>query len=250
MASDASLPGDYRSRMRQQRDLGLEQVIERASAVLTSSPDLAQIISRHNQHITLVDPYWPVPDTARSLRRHAGQPGLRIAWLGTRSHLTDFELAKPALLAFLERFPKARLEVFFGKQPPASIQTHPQIVNRPMLPWRDHVRRLKQSQFDAAIYTIADSPSNRSRSINKFLEHASAGAVSVFSNDVPFRQRLEPGRDCIVTDFDTLEEELVRLQTHSALRARLAQHAMRKASEIASLSAARQLTFWRQQFDQ
>jgi len=101
--------------------------------------------------------------------------------MGTRSHLGDLEMITPALADFFSAHGDAHLVTFLGKHAPKALKGFRNITHRPTLKWPAFRRFMADSAWHAALAPMRETPVNRARSFNKLLDHASVGAVGLYS---------------------------------------------------------------------
>ena len=163
-----------------------EQLIARSDATQVSSTALGQRVTSLTPHLAvfenqlaLVPPPRPWPDPPQ------GGAALVLGWGGSLGHLQDLQHIAPALIAWLQRHPQARLEIMadpsmaplFEGVPPAQFQFRQAGSLAHYLQWL--------GSLDIGLAPLLPTAYNRCRSDVKFLEYASHGVV-------PVVQRLEP----------------------------------------------------------
>ena len=205
--ADPSLPAGYRHRLEAAlRDSVEERALERIVSVITPSARLAELYEAKGKPVIRLDPAWDVPAVA-DLSHFAELP-LRVACLGTRSHLADFDLLREAV-----EDPARTWEFhhFLGEHAPGWLRQAGRVRAHPPLSWRAYRRNLRRLRFHLCLYPMLPTPFNLARSCNKVMEHAMVGAASVFSASVPFAGLAEAGDAAVLAkdgDWQPLLREL------------------------------------------
>lgn len=154
--------------------------LARATDAVASSPAIAAAIRRQRPELPvhLLHPHWSEP--LADLAHHEG-PGLDIAFLGAALHASDLAFLLPALPELLAALPEATFAVPAGHALPPGLATHPRVRRLPGLRWPDWRRHLPGLRFHLALYPLRPTALNAARSVNKLIEHAVTGAVTLAS---------------------------------------------------------------------
>lgn len=237
---------NYRNRLIAFSELYYRRIIKRADIIVVSSDELLNVISldkRTHARIYRIDPCWDARPASQDHFRD--ESTLNCIHLGSGSHSAALSKLTPALLSWLEQSPSARFS-FIGKtgQHP-SLDNHPQTYRIKPMTWAKYKRWLPLQRFHLAIYPLEETAFDRSRSINKILEHAIIGAVGVYNANWPAAQKIRSGA-ILVQDLDSWSRELTRYSRHlPALRDK----ALHSAKILAPFSnPTRQNLFWKSIF--
>ena len=243
MASDSRLPEDYRSRIGAFLSGYWQALLELITEVVVSSPPLSdKMRDKGFESVTQLDPYWNIP--RQEVRRSASSSRpAEIAWLCSRSHLTDLELIADDLAAFLCNRQDARLTVLLGKNLPVWLKKLRRVKNLKPLCWPEYRQWISGRRFDIALYPLRNTEVNRSRSVNKYLEHTVVGAASIISTSAPFADRILPG-NCLFAEEGEWAGHLESLLGDRDRIIELADRAQNRAREISEAARIRQIKFW------
>lgn len=239
--ADPSLPEAYRRRLEQAFRESVEtKALDRIAMVITPSARLEERYRALGKEVRRLDPAWPVPQSA-DLRHFAGGGPVRVAFLGTRSHLADLELLRHAV-----EDPQRTwvFHHFLGMHAPGWLARQPHVEVHAPMGWAGYRRKLARLRFHVAVYPMQDTPFNLARSCNKVMEHAMVGAVSVFSTRVPFAGMIRDGHNALLAE-DGDWPDLLRGLCGDASRLKLlaaAGHAL--GFQTAGQAAADQRELW------
>lgn len=244
---DQNLPDDYRKKIGEFIDNRFSRILERADSLVVSSPFLAEHYrSTTGKPVHLLSPFWPVEWAPLDHQIRDRQDPFSINWTATRSHLTDLESIRPAIETFLKNHPNASLTVRCGDHLPGWLETLPRVNNLKPLSWTEYRQQIETQQTHAALYPVLDTPVNRARSTNKIMEHAMLGAVSLFSENVPFSGQLESDTDAFLIpgNPEAWLEKLEFLIAHPDASREIAVAGLRKAVYLARRAKQEQIQFW------
>lgn len=239
--ADPALPEGYRQRLEQAFRESVEtRAFRRITMVITPSARLEERYRALGVEVRRLDPAWPVPQTA-DLRHFAAGGPVRVAFLGTRSHLADLDLLREAVEA-----PRRTWEFhhFLGAHAPEWLLRQTLVEAHAPMGWAGYRRKLARLRFHLAVYPMQDTPFNLARSCNKVMEHAMAGAASVFSARVPFAGMIRNGQDALLAADDEWTALLHHLCADPAGLHGLAEAGHALGLRTATKAAADQRALW------
>lgn len=239
---DESLPAEYRDRIRAFVDGPWKKIVEDALEVVVSSETLRDCYEELGKKTQCLLPYWNTLD--RAVPSASRGRKTRIAWLGTRSHTRDLESVSSQLHSFLAENRPTRFTVLSGKHMTDTIKDLPGLRNLKPLPWNDYRQWLEKQKFDIVVHPLLDTPVNRARSISKWTEIVTTGAVPLISRCSPWIDWLGDAAADFLVEPDEWEERLTFLCDHPEERKRLASRA-REIAEVENGKAyASQVRYW------
>jgi hypothetical protein len=239
--ADPSLPEGYRRRLEMAfRESVEERAFGRVAMVITPSVRLEERYRAMGKEVRRLDPAWPVPQEADLRHFHGGGP-VRVAFLGTRSHLADLELLRAAL-----EDPRREWEFhhFLGVHAPGWLARRLLVSAHAPMGWAAYRRKLARLRFHVAVYPMKDTPFNLARSCNKLMEHAMVGAASVFSERVPFAGMVRNGHDALLSSDGEWPELLHGLCADASRLSGLAEAGHTLGLQTATKAAADQRALW------
>ncbi len=193
---DEFIPSEYRGRLeRAWRSSEILANLDRMESIAVPSARLESIYKGLGKKIVRLDPSWPVP-LVRIPRARSGFHD--VAFLGTGSHLQDLELLRDALVDSMRAW---TFHHFLGKNAPVWMRGLPRIRAHSTSNWHQYRNLIGNHRFDLCVYPAFDTEVNAARSCNKIMEHAMTGAVSLYSDTVPFSQKVsEISSDMLVRE--------------------------------------------------
>ena len=180
--TDSSLPFLYRMKLRLMERPVARGLAPRAEVTVVSSPELASRRAPGLQ-TRLGHPYWsePIAGQAHFGPLLRGEGWIETAYLGSSVHRADLDFLWPVIGAALAEFPRMRFHLAERHRVPGALEAHPRILRIPGRGWAAYRAGLAERRFHMALYPLMDTPFNRSRSVNKLIEHGVAGAAGLYS---------------------------------------------------------------------
>jgi glycosyltransferase involved in cell wall biosynthesis len=212
---------------------GIEFAIRHASALVVSTPFLADWYRPMNPNIYVLDNYL---DFDRFYQRVPLKPGKKITlgMVGTSLMDYNFALVDSALRDLVKRYAGRIRFCFIGHRPPSGWEKHPAVEFHPVLhDYQDYVKWLLDKQLDIALVPLVNDTFNHSKTAIKWLEYAAAGVATVFSDSPVYRTVVENGRNGLLVgnspdDWMTAIDSLVDNPAWRRQLARTAQAEVRK----------------------
>lgn len=123
-----------------------------------------------------------------------------IGYMGF-DHALDFEIALPALINVLRRYPEIHFELF-GKipKPTALNEFGERITVLPVVrDYRSFMAALAGRKWDIGICPLLDTPFNRVKNINKWIEYSSVGAAVIATRGSIYDECCSEGRGLLAS---------------------------------------------------
>lgn len=179
--NDEWLSDSYKKRLKRQYENSFVPLMGAADAIVTSTKRLAELVSDKVPTFTM-NPYWsqslsPFHTSELGHRK----PGIKIVFLGARSHSSDLDLIVPAIAEVLSRW--RNVEFYSFVKTPVLDAFLPQTKILRMRSWAAYKRMVESLRFDIALYPLRDTPFNQARSVNKLIEHSIVGAIGIYSKE-------------------------------------------------------------------
>jgi glycosyltransferase involved in cell wall biosynthesis len=171
-----------------------------ADRILASTAYLAKTLKEqfHAQQVEtlLYPPYLAclVEPTARYNAQAEDQP-VTIGYMGSKGHQRDLDIAVPAVIETLERFPNTRFETFGTIEMPDALRRFAGRIRAygPKTNYRDFLQALHDLHWDVGLAPLIDDSFNRCRSPIKFVEYTACGIATVGSDVGVYRPAMRPG---------------------------------------------------------
>ncbi|MGI9415867.1 MAG: hypothetical protein ACR2PM_19480 [Hyphomicrobiales bacterium] len=240
------LPNDYRHRLGRFAVEILPAIEDMADCIVTPSPVIASAYD--DRPYELLAP--GCIDICEDFSHFDDVSTVRLAFLGTRSHLSDLEFLADVLVDLCARCPGLEVMTYLGRHAPAAMQRMPGIRSEAPLPWQAYKRSvLGRQRFHLAIAPMLDTPFNRARSFNKFLDHAAVGAYGLYSRHAALDAVVSAPEHGLLlgNERDHWAGELERCVLDAGA---LRDHAMAAAARAGQVGAPQRIrAFWSQHLD-
>jgi len=238
---DPALPDGYRRRLADAWNACVMRTHpDEVAAVIVPSEGLARLHGDRGHKIIRMDPSWNVPASFPDPGFHASP--MKVAFLGTRSHLGDLELLRPALTELGRTW---EFHHFLGSGAPEWLLKCRQVIAHPAHPWKSYLRRIGTLRFHICVYPMRPTAVNAARSCNKVMEHAMTGAASLYGCHVPFARELSELDSRVLIDDDDWGYAISSLVSDRAECLLLAKSGHQFACKLAESAKARQMEIWR-----
>ena len=163
-----------------------QYIVSRAENIVCCSEEIAKFYKSKN--VTILSPYWILDSklknlTIRQLNDSTVKQKIRsIAWLGTRSHLADLEMIIDNIKPVFSENRNFSFNVFLRKEHvPCWLGGFPGLILHKPLKWNIYYKNIPKLNFNICLYPLENNIVNKSRSMNKIIEHCYAGAVGIYS---------------------------------------------------------------------
>lgn len=180
---------------------------------------------------------------SRVRRRPGSGPVRRLGYMGF-DHAHDFEIARPAIEAALDRHPGMEFELFGPIPMPDSFARFGERT-RVVPPVRDYqafLQALADRAWDIGICPLARTPFNAAKSDIKWVEYTAAGMAVIASGGMVYDHCMRDGRGLLVDD-DEWEEALELLISRPDLARAMAEASQRRLlTEYSESALSEQVT--------
>jgi glycosyltransferase involved in cell wall biosynthesis len=196
-----------------------------ADLVTTATPELAEHLGRFNPNIHVLPNY--LDDTLWKIQSRTAKPErstVVIGYMGSDTHLPDFESIAPLLLKIAYQFGENIRFRFWGCKPPEILQHLSQTEWLPLqiFDYPQFAEYFTRQEVDILIAPLLDSPFNRCKSAVKLLEYSTSGAPVICSRIPAYERLVNPGENGFLASTPgEWEACLVRLIEDPDLRQRM-----------------------------
>lgn len=191
LEEDPALPEVYRARLLRFRERVVPRILSLCDTVIAPSEEILRHFPRHRT--ALIHP--ACTHACDDLSHFDAPPMIEAVFAGTRSHLPDLMAIADALRALVEEQPQLRLVTFLGRHAPMALHGHERIIHLPPMSWAEYRKVMRTRRFHLGIAVFRNTPFNRSRSVNKILDHAAFGAAGVYADAPPFSRVITHGKN-------------------------------------------------------
>lgn len=216
--------------------------IRNADALICSTPHLAQVYDSFNENAHVVENSLDFKGDRKfigwdkvSVRKHQG---LRIGWIGGRTHFDDIMMVAPVLRNILIKNPEVKLVLVnsaveasckaLGRPYPFAGLTNVLVADRSVAINR-YAPFMASFGFDIGIAPLVDHNFNRSKSNLRWLEYSALGIPSVCSKISHFEKTVNHGIDgLLASNLDEWEHHLMALIQLPNLRANIGRNAAKR----------------------
>ena len=210
--------------------LPMFQALMEADLVSVSTPKLRDVLAKYNENVVILPNYFDdnLWRLTPPVLKDSSNGMLTIGYMGTSTHKPDLGYITPVLLDLIKRYPQKLVFHFWGVQPPAQLESLPQVK---WTPWYSFLYKafaeLFQTQSaDIFIAPLVDNLFNRCKSPLKFFEYTALGAPGVFSRLDPYEDVVTHGHDgLLASSLDEWTDCLIQLIENDELRFQLATNA-------------------------
>ena len=211
--------------------LPMFQALMEADLVIVSTLKLRDVLADYNDNVVVLPNYFDdnLWRLAPPVLKNSSREMLTIGYVGTYTHKPDVEYITPVLLDLIKRYPQKILLNFWGLQPPAQLESLPQVKR---IPWysprsyKDYTEFFQTQSVDIFIAPLVDNLFNRCKSPIKFFEYSALGAPGVFSRLDPYADVITHGHNgLLASSLDEWRDCLIQLVENDELRFQLAANA-------------------------
>lgn len=225
----------------------VNQAIAWSDGMIVSTPYLKEVYRPLNENVHVVENSLDFKGDRKfvgwdsvKVRRHRG---IRIGWIGGRSHYQDLMLVAPALREILQRYPEVTLVLVnsalkpsceaLGVKYPFEGLSNVHYADR-SVPINRFAPFAASFGFDVGIAPLVDCHFNRAKSNLRFLEYAALKVPCVATEISHFSQTIRDGQDGFLIKNNNLDDWVTRLGIlirDEALRERVGQAAYRRVKK-------------------
>lgn len=184
------------------------QCMSMADGMIVTTPHLKELYGKYNENIEIMPNSLDFKGDRKfvgwdrvSVRKHKG---IRIGWIGGRSHFSDLMMVAPALREVLERHPEVTLCLvnsavkqscqLIGRKYPFEGLSNVQEADR-SVPINRYAEFMAYFGFDIGIAPLVDCNFNRSKSNLRWLEYSALKIPCVATDISHFSQTINHGKD-------------------------------------------------------
>jgi len=254
LVDDPLLPEDYRARVADFVSSRYVFLLEQADEILLCSQQLLTALAGRTEsqagftqaRYRYFDPYWRLQHLNQDKKiQSTTKLSDGLAFLGTRSHLADLDLLRPALEEILPCYPRLRFTTRLGKDAPDWLRQLSGALNLMPLSWSEYLPWLCQNRFAISLYPTIRSEFNHCRSVNKVMEQAVTGSACLYSQGGVIARRLPSGLEgSIVETTDDWASALKALIEDRAHREAAANRHTDFALELDKAAGLAQAEVW------
>lgn len=196
-----------------------------ADGMFVSTPHLKELYGRYNENIHVIENSLDFKGDRKfvgwdqvSVRKHKG---IRIGWIGGRSHFNDLMLVAPALREILLKYPDVTLCLVnsaiqpsckaLGIAYPFEGLSNVHYADR-SVPINRYAQFAASFGFDIGIAPLVDCNFNRSKSNLRWLEYSAMKLPTVATDISHFSQSIRDGQDGFLIKDNDLQEWQKRLE--------------------------------------
>jgi glycosyltransferase involved in cell wall biosynthesis len=196
-----------------------------ADGMFVSTPHLKELYGRYNENIHVIENSLDFKGDRKfvgwdqvTVRKHKG---VRIGWIGGRSHFNDLMLVAPALREILLKYPDVTLCLVNSAIQPSckALGIAYPFEGLPNVHYADRsvpINRYAQFAasfgFDIGIAPLVDCNFNRSKSNLRWLEYSAMKLPTVATDISHFSQSIKDGHDGFLIKDNNLQEWQKRLE--------------------------------------
>ncbi len=181
---DETLAKSYKNQLNKFYHAQYKKLIGAAETIVVSSEALRVKFSTSSK-VLRIDPYWSetFPDSSHFDQVLDGKQALRVGSLSSFTHAEDQEFVDGVIMELLERNTSMRFVLAYAEVRDRKLMSHPRVQILPNLVWSEYRKVVRKMKINLCIYYNNQGPFNKARSHNKFIEHAVAGGVGLYSDD-------------------------------------------------------------------
>lgn len=196
-----------------------------ADGMFVSTPHLKELYGRYNENVHVIENSLDFKGDRKfvgwdqvSVRKHKG---IRIGWIGGRSHFNDLMLVAPALREILLKYPEVTLCLVnsaiqpsckaLGIAYPFEGLSNVHYADR-SVPINRYAQFAASFGFDIGIAPLVDCNFNRSKSNLRWLEYSAMKLPTVATDISHFSQSIRDGQDGFLIKNNDLQEWQKRLE--------------------------------------
>jgi len=216
--------------------LPMFQALMEADLVTVPTPKLRDVLANFNQNVVVLPNYlddnlWRLTPP---VLKDSSHEILTIGYMGTNSHKPDLDYVTPVLLDLIKHYPQKICFHFWGIQPPAELDSLPQVK---WTPWYSHSYHefaafFQTQSADIFIAPLVDNLFNRCKSPLKFFEYSALGVPGVYSRLELYEGVVTHEQDgLLASSLDEWTDCLIQLIENDKLRFYLATNAQATIKE-------------------
>lgn len=175
----------------------LQVAISNANKVLTNSIELASVVSRINERVTVLPAFFDFCFIEGVALDQTDE--IRIGFAGSTSRVDDLEIIRPIVGPILQKHPNAVFE--FAGVLPKGITPNDRIRYFPyMQSYSAFIRFQAERNWAIGLAPLIDHEANRCKTDNKYREYGACGIAGVYSSIPPYEHSVRDGVTGVLTD--------------------------------------------------
>lgn len=193
-----AIPHGYRRKIAEAALSDFQAMLYLCDKFIVTAPSLAQ---RYNSDKTL----YLAPPCLRwphSMAHHDDYSTIRIAYHGTDVHKDDVSFLINTIKFLGKHYPQVEFEYFSGSAALAEIRDKNYVLHKRPLNWTKYVKYSRDNPAHIALAPMLNTPYNQGKSIIKFHDTASLGAVGIYSAIQPYNDFISNGIDGLLVPND------------------------------------------------
>ncbi|MBS8262804.1 hypothetical protein DYI23_21485 [Roseibium polysiphoniae] len=198
MLEDDKLRPDYRARL----DLFLNGYFNQLNPLLDAVVAPSQQILARLPNLPGINMQPAHLSPSGDLSHFVNPDRIKMVFLGTSTHGTDFKKVAPGVDAALKANPRLHLTTLLGKRGEDLIPSGPQVTHMGDIFFPRFQRWLSAQRFHIGLAPYEPNPVNDGRSNLKFHQHALVGAAGLYTRTTPFLECVEEGRNGLILEHE------------------------------------------------
>lgn len=213
----------------------LKHFLLNASCVFVPTERLRQSFLRYNKRIyvlpnTIQEEWFLKQPPAHQMDNSC----FKIGFYGSRTHLTDFREAFPAVQKLLQEYSR-KIQLYFLGMPPPSLINLDEVKYIPYDErYQESLGVLNRIGLHAGLAPLQDNSFNECKSNIKFLEYSACSIPGIYSNVGPYAESVKHMQTGLLVspgDTEGWRHSMKMLIENDNLRTTIAQNAKREAFE-------------------
>ncbi len=123
-----------------------------------------------------------------------------FGYMGSQSHTSDLEMIAPAIAAVLQRFPKARFEIFGSVNFPTVLSNYDVAQYHPVKNYDDFLRHLSELSWSFGLAPLAVNDFTMAKTNIKWIEYTAAGIPVLASKHPIYAECCLNGAGILIDD--------------------------------------------------
>ena len=172
-------------------------LLAKASLIYASMPGLYARLREYGVTAPLM--HGDIHSASEILRPVQNNPVRKVGYMGTASHVHDFELVLPAIVQYLDANSTITFEVFGLEVPDALKRFGSRIqVVPPVTGYQEFLETLASREWDIGLCPLAHTQFNAAKSDTKWVEYTACGIASIATRDLVYDACAGEGRGVLV----------------------------------------------------
>ena len=175
------------------RKQGIEECMRACKVVTTTTPWMADLLSRYNKDVKILPNM--LPGVLWRVKKPKCKDGkLIIGWSGSKHHWDDLALLSGTIQQLLDEY--ENIEFHLAGPEVIPLEPHKRAFAIPAVQIQDYARLVKT--FDIGLAPITDTRFNKCKSDLKFIEYGMVGLAVVASKVEPYIHSIKHGENGVL----------------------------------------------------